>query len=433
MNEYDSDYLSQCLEDSHFLPSETLERADLIIVNTCTVREKAAQKAFSLLGRTFLLKQKKPSLIIGLTGCVAQQEGKGLLKRFPDLNFVLGTRELGRINEIIEQIDHRGIRESATRIDAPPPPFLGQTGFFKGRVKSNLSIMEGCNNYCSYCIVPYVRGREKSRSPEELRQEAAALVRDGVKDITLLGQNVNSYHWVSDGGRIISFPGLLRQINDTQGLLRLRFTTSHPKDLSNELIKSFRELDKLCPHLHLPVQSGSNTILKAMNRHYTREHFFDLVNELRSVASPMAITSDIIVGFPGETEHDFQLTIDLIEKIEFDNLFSFAYSDRKGTAAEKMKGKLPEREKKARLAILQEYQRKITLKKNKALEGEVVSVLVEGISKKGNQLTGRTSTNKVVNFIFNNNNIGRIVDVKIQNAFFNSLWGTAHRGHLEVG
>jgi tRNA-2-methylthio-N6-dimethylallyladenosine synthase len=425
MNEYDSDYLSQCLKENDFLPSETPEEADLIVVNTCTVREKAAQKAFSLLGRTFLIKQQKPSLIIGMTGCIAQQEGDRLLKRFPKLNFVLGTREIGRINEIIEQIDGRGTRDSATRIDIPPPPFLGQTGYFQGRVKSHLSIMEGCNNYCSYCIVPYVRGRENSRSPEELRKEAEALVQDGVKDITLLGQNVNSYRWVGDNKKNITFPELLRQINDIEGLLRLRFTTSHPKDLSSELIHSFKELDKLCPHIHLPVQSGSNTILKAMNRHYTREHFFELVRQLKGVTPHMAITSDIIVGFPGETDHDFELTIDLLEKIEFDNLFSFVYSDRKGTTAEKMKRKLSEREKKARLAILQEYQRKITLRKNKALEGKMVSVLVEGTSKKGNQLTGRTGSNKVVNFANDIRRIGCLVDVKIESAHFNSLRGTA--------
>lgn len=425
MNEYDSDYLSQCLKENNFFPSESPEKADLIVVNTCTVREKAAQKAFSLLGRTFRLKTRKPSLIIGMTGCIAQQEGDRLLKRFPDLNFVLGTREIGRINEVIEKIDNRGTRGSATRIDIPPPPFLGQTGFFQGRVKSHLSIMEGCNNFCSYCIVPYVRGREDSRSPEELGQEAKALIRDGVKDITLLGQNVNSYHWVGDHGKMITFPELLRQVNDIKGLLRLRFTTSHPKDLSSELIQSFKELDKLCPHIHLPVQSGSNAVLKAMNRHYTREHFFELARRLRAVAPHIAITSDIIVGFPGETNHDFELTIDLLEKIEFDNIFSFVYSDRKGTAAEKMKGKLPESEKKARLAILQEYQRKITLRKNKALEGKIVSVLVEGTSKKGNQLTGRTTTNKVINFDCDISFIGDIVNVRIKRAFFNSLWGTA--------
>ena len=428
MNEYDSDYLSQCLKENDFLPSETPEKADLIVVNTCTVREKAAQKAFSLLGRTFRLKSRKPSLIIGMTGCIAQQEGDRLLKRFPDLNFVLGTREVGRINEIINQIDNRGTRDAATRIDIPPPPFLGQTGFFQGRVKSHLSIMEGCNNFCSYCIVPYVRGRENSRSPEELCREAEALVRDGVKDITLLGQNVNSYHWVGENKKIITFPELLKQVNDIQGLLRLRFTTSHPKDLSSELIESFAELDRLCPHIHLPVQSGSNAILKAMNRHYTREHYFELARRLRAVAPHIAITTDIIVGFPGETDDDFKLTIDLLEKIEFDNIFSFVYSDRKGTAAEKMKGKLPEKEKKARLAILQEYQRKITLRKNKALEGKIVSVLVEGTSKKGNQLTGRTASNKVINFDCNINCIGNIIDVKVQRAFFNSLWGTTNIG-----
>jgi tRNA-2-methylthio-N6-dimethylallyladenosine synthase len=425
MNEYDSDYISQCLEEGGFLPSETPDEADLILINTCTVREKAAQKAFSSLGRTIRFKKKKPSLIIGMTGCIAQQEGNRLFKRFPDLDFVLGTREVSQINEIIEQIDRRRSKKSAIRIDVPPPPFLGQTGFFKGRVKSHLSIMEGCNNFCSYCIVPYVRGREVSRFPEEIRREAEALVQEGVKEITLLGQNVNSYGWIGEQGKKTNFPGLLKKINAIKGLKRLRFTTSHPKDISIELMNSFKELEKLCPHIHLPVQSGSNTILKAMNRHYTREQYFELVQGLREITPHIAITSDIIVGFPGETEKDFKFTIDLLGKIEFDNIFSFVYSDRKGTAAEKLGGKLPEKEKKARLAILQEYQRKITLRKNKALEGKIVSVLVEGRSKKGHPLTGRTGTNKVVNFIIDIKYLGCIVDVKIQRANFNSLWGTS--------
>ena len=283
--------------------------------------------------------------------------------------------------------------------------------------------MVGCNKYCSYCMVAYVRGREVSRFPKEVGREAEALVQEGVKEITLLGQNVNSYGWIGEQGKKTTFPGLLKKINDIKGLKRLRFTTSHPKDISIELMNSFKELEKLCPHIHLPVQSGSNTILKAMNRHYTREHYFELVRGLREITPHIAITSDIIVGFPGETDKDFKFTIDLLEKIEFDNLFSFAYSDRKGTAAEKLGGKLPEKEKKARLAILQEYQRRITLRKNKALEGKIVSVLVEGRSKKGHQLTGRTGTNKVVNFICDINYLGSIVDVKIQRADFNSLRG----------
>ena len=281
--------------------------------------------------------------------------------------------------------------------------------------------MEGCNNFCSFCIVPYVRGREVSRSPRDIMKEAEYLVGQGVKEITLLGQNVNSYRWEKREG--LDFPGLLHKMDRIPGLRRIRFTTSHPKDLSDDLIKCFGELEKLCPHIHLPVQSGSNEILKRMNRGYSREKYLNLVKKLRSARPEMAITSDMIVGFPGETGEDFHLTIDLIKKIGFDNTFSFKYSDRKGTRAEKMDGKVPEAEKGARLAELQKLQKQITLEKNKALEGREVEVLVEGKSKKGAQMTGRTGANKIVNFDPDNSRIGLIVNVLIKRALANSLRG----------
>jgi len=421
MNEYDSDYLGQVLVNANFLPTQNPKNADLILINTCTVRTKAEQKAFSLLGRMLALKKRNPGLIVGIAGCVAQQEGAHLLERFPELDLVLGTREIGGIEQLIERLVTDKERIVATEIDLKPPSPPQGDGYFRGRVKSYVSIMEGCNNFCSYCVVPYVRGREASRAPEEILREAELLISQGVKEISLLGQNVNSYAWGGEGG--FGFPSLLRELSQLSGLRRIRFTTSHPKDLSDDLIHSFVELDNLCPHIHLPFQAGSNKILRLMNRGYTREDYMDLVQKLRNVRPDIAISSDVMVGFPQESLEDFDLTLDLLRKIEFDSLYSFKYSDRKGTLAESMQGKISETEKSSRLSVLQQLQKGITLKKNKRLEGMEVEILVEGGSKKGGQLTGRTDTNRVVNFDGDNKKIGSLVKVIIKLAFANSLWG----------
>jgi tRNA-2-methylthio-N6-dimethylallyladenosine synthase len=421
MNEYDSDYLAQVLVNSNFLPTDNPNNADLILINTCTVRAKAEQKAFSLLGRMISLKRRNPDLIVGIAGCIAQQEGANLIHRFPELDLVLGTREIGRIEELLERLVSKREKIVATDIDLGPPSPLGNDGYFRGRVKSYISIMEGCDNFCSYCIVPYVRGREVSRPPDEILGETEHLISQGVKEVTLLGQNVNSYLWGKKD--VFSFPSLLREMSKLRGLARIRFTTSHPKDLSDDLIHCFGELENLCPHIHLPLQAGSNKILHLMNRGYTREKYLELAEKLRKTRPNMAISSDVMVGFPRESDEDFQLTLDLIREIEFDSLYSFKYSDRKGTLAEKMDGKISEAEKSSRLTALQELQKAITLKKNKRLEGREVEILVEGESKKGGQLTGRTPTNKIVNFSNNNSIIGEIVKVTIKRAFVNSLYG----------
>lgn len=422
MNEYDSDYLGQVLVNCNFLPTDNPKMADLILINTCTVRAKAEQKAFSLLGRMVSLKKRKPDLILALTGCIAQQEGADLMERFPELDLVLGTREIGRIDEILERLHADRERVVATNLDLRPPPAIVSDGYFKGRVKSYISIMEGCNNYCSYCIVPYVRGREVSRPPEEILREADHLVSQGVKEITLLGQNVNSYA-SGEGEGVVRFPLLLTLLSGLPGLARIRFTTSHPKDLSDDLIRCFGELPNLCPHIHLPFQAGSNKVLKLMNRGYTREKYMDLITKLRALRPEIAISSDVMVGFPQETREDFQMTLDLMGKIKFDSLYSFKYSDRKGTWAERMGGKIDEVEKSTRLETLQRLQKAITLERNKGLEGMEMAILVEGQSKRGGQLTGRTDTNKVVNFTSDNNIIGGLIKVKIKRAYVNSLWG----------
>ena len=421
MNEYDSDYLGQILVNSNFLPTDSPNKADLILINTCTVRAKAEQKAFSLLGRMISLKRRKPDLIVGIAGCIAQQEGAHLMDRFPGLDLVLGTREIGSVEQLLERLVSHREKIVATNIDLRPPSPMGKDGYFRGRVKSYISIMEGCDNFCSYCIVPHVRGREVSRSPEEIRREAEHLISQGVKEVTLLGQNVNSYVWEKNGA--FRFPSLLRELSRLKGLARIRFTTSHPKDLSDDLIQCFGDLDNLCPHIHLPFQAGSNRILKLMNRGYTREKYMELVRELRKIRPDMAISSDVMVGFPEESNEDFTMTLDLMRKVEFDTLYSFKYSDRKGTLAETMGGKISEAEKSSRLSALQELQRAITLKKNRRLEGSQVEVLVEGESRKGGQLTGRTPTNKIVNFINNNSKLGDLVKVTIKRASVNSLHG----------
>jgi tRNA-2-methylthio-N6-dimethylallyladenosine synthase len=361
-------------------------------------------------------------------GCIAQQEGDSLIKRFPELDLVLGTRQIARFSQILGRIMDQ--KEKVVETDLLSPAKIssisGNEGYFNGRVKGYISIMEGCNNYCSYCIVPYVRGKEISRSSQEIVKEANFLISQGIKEITLLGQNVNSY--MSEEEKDMDFPRLLRIMSKLDGLKRIRFTTSHPKDLSNELITCFKELSNLCPHIHLPFQAGSNRILRMMNRRYTREQYYELVEKLRDIRPDFAITSDVMVGFPGESEEDFNKTLDLIMKIEFDNLFSFKYSDRKGTLAEKMGGKLDEDEKAARLTVVQSIQKDITLKRNKYLVGREEEVLTEGESKKGGQLTGRTPTNKIVNFLSDIDMIGKLTKVCIKLAFINSLQGVVVKG-----
>ena len=421
MNEYDSDFLAQSLLNFGLSPVKDPQKADLILINTCTVRAKPEQKAYSLLGRMSAIKSKKPGTIIGVVGCLAQQQGPDLMKSFPQLDLVLGPRQIGGIEKILKRMCSFGEKVVATDLESITSRSLPCNGYFRGRVTGYISIMEGCNNFCSYCIVPFVRGRETSRPPDEILAEAQKLISQGVREITLLGQNVNSYLW--KGGQLWSFPALLREFNKLTGLFRLRFTTSHPKNLSNDLISCFGELSTLCPHIHLPFQAGSNSVLEAMHRGYTRDNYLELIAKLRQISPDIAITSDVMVGFPGESRDDFEQTLDLIKAIEFDTLFSFKYSDRKGTFAVKMGGKVEESEKAWRLSTLQALQKQITRNKNRALEGRKFKVLVEGHSKKGGQLAGRTGTNRIVNFTGDTNKIGSLVNVRITHGFVNSLRG----------
>jgi tRNA-2-methylthio-N6-dimethylallyladenosine synthase len=354
---------------------------------------------------------------------LAQQEGEKFLQRFPYLDFVLGTKEFGRIYEVLDDLEAFGKRRLATSLDGRIDPYASlpfSPSFSKAT--AFVSIMQGCDNFCSFCIVPYVRGREVSRPSRDILEEIGTLAAQRVKEVTLLGQNVNSYGNKTPGE--IGFTGLLEAIQEIQGIERIRFTTSHPKDLSRALIDSFGRLSKLCEHIHLPLQSGSNRVLKRMNRGYSGEEYLERVDELREACPEISVTSDVIVGFPGEEEADFQSTLDLVERVQFDDLFSFKYSDRPYTRAAEFQGKTPEDVSRRRLMELQALQRGITLKRNKLWEGKKVEVLVEGQSKaNAEEIMGRTRTNHIVNFPGKSDPHGTLVWVRIEKAFAHSLRG----------
>jgi tRNA-2-methylthio-N6-dimethylallyladenosine synthase len=423
MNVYDSERIAQVLTARDYRQVDDPARADLILVNTCSVREKPEKKVYSALGRFRRLKRKNPKLIIGVGGCVAQQEGQGLLERVPFLDFVLGTKELCRIPEILDDLEKSGVRGCAVNLDGRIDPYRGLAiSPGPGRPTSFISIMQGCDNFCSFCIVPFVRGREVSRPSKDLMEEIGVLSSQGVKEVTLLGQNVNSYGKQTPGES--SFVELLERVEKTPGIERVRFTTSHPKDLSSDLIEAFGRLTKLCEHIHLPLQSGSNRILERMNRGYTREEYEEKVLNLRQTCPEISITTDIIVGFPGEEEKDHQETMEMIRKIQFDDLFSFRYSDRPHTRASLFPDKIAEELKQRRLSELQAMQKDITQRKNQAWEGRDVEVLTEGPSKaKAEERTGRTRTNRIVNFPGDSVPVGALVRVRVRRALAHSLRG----------
>ena len=420
MNEHDSERMFRLLESFHYLETKDPKQADLILINTCSVREKPEHKVYSALGRFKKLKEEKGT-IIGVAGCVAQQEGDKLLDRVPYLDMVIGTHAIPVLPQLLKKIEASGERVCETSFDQngryleavlPEKPV--------GKVKSYVTIMQGCDHFCSFCIVPYVRGREKSRSSREIIEEVKHLAEMGVKEVCLLGQNVNGYGKGLE--EKINFSELLERINEIERLQRIRFTTSHPKDLSEELIRAFSKLSKLCEHIHLPFQSGSNKILKAMHRGYTKESYLEKIDRLKKVCPSIAITADVIVGFPGEEEKDFEETLDLMRKVRFDDLFSFKYSPRKGTRAAQFTDKVEEKVKQDRLSTLQGIQREITLQKNQALEGQVEEVLVEGQSKQSDQdVTGRTRSNKIVNFEGDLSLVGKLVPVHITKAYAHSV------------
>jgi len=444
MNVYDSERIVRALAPCGYQYTEVLEEADLVITNTCAIRAKAEQKAFSFIGRLARMKRQTPDLLVGVGGCVAQQEGDAILTRMPHVDLVFGTHAIPRLPKLLDQVKKRRTRvvdvQHQNGIEEIAPNHKGAG--IEGPISRFVTIMQGCDNYCTYCVVPYVRGSEMSRQPERIVAEIQALVGEGVREVTLLGQNVNSY------GRkegLPSFAVLLERINRIEGLSRIRFTTSHPKDLSDDLMEAFAKLDKLCPHIHLPVQSGSDRILKRMNRNYTRRHYLERITRLRRIRPDIAVTSDFIVGFPGESRRDFEQSLALVEEVGYDGLFAFMYSDRDIAPASRFKDKVPEAVQKDRLQQLLSTQEAITLEKNRALVGHVLPILVEGGSRRpglaeagdeGGQWTGRTPANKIVNFTRlpdtatgENMPIGGLVDVEIRKAFSHSLQGRLVRGN----
>jgi tRNA-2-methylthio-N6-dimethylallyladenosine synthase len=443
MNVYDSAMFEKVLKPLGYIMTEKPEDADMVIVNTCSVRKKAEDKAYSFLGRFDRIKKKNPELILAVSGCVAQQNGKGLIDRLPYVDIVFGTRMVGRLPRLVkrfeetrEKIVEVTLDERVEEFSFPDLTADDSTEHEDKPISRFTTITRGCDNFCTYCIVPYVRGREKSRTPEFIVDEITRYASEGIKEITLLGQNVNSYG-IKEG--LCSFPELLYKVNEIKGIERIRFATSHPKDLSQGLIEAYKRLNKLCNHIHLPVQSGSDRILKKMNRKYTSESYIEKITELKKVRPDIAVTSDFIVGFPGETREDFDQTLELVRKIGFDGLFAFTYSDRPDAPAVKFPDKVPSQEKKDRLDKLLKLEKELSLQNNLKRVGKMEEVLVEGLSKKkdsqGNiNFTGRSSGNKVVNFLSDESGVrldeirGKLVKVTIEKGLPHSLWGRMQKG-----
>jgi tRNA-2-methylthio-N6-dimethylallyladenosine synthase len=427
MNEYDSDKMADVLNASDGLvKTETPEDADVILLNTCSVREKAQEKVFSDLGRLRELKQAKPDLVIGVGGCVASQEGAAIIKRAPYVDVVFGPQTLHRLPELIQQRRSTGKSQvdiSFPEIEKfdhlPPAKVEGPTAF--------VSIMEGCSKYCSYCVVPYTRGEEVSRRFDDVLAEVAGLAAQGVKEITLLGQNVNAYRGEMADGEIADFALLIEYVAEIPGIERIRFVTSHPKEFTQRLIDTYAKVPKLVDHLYLPAQHGSDRILMAMKRGYTVLEYKSVIRRLRAVRPNISVSSDFIVGFPGETEADFDALMKLINDIGYDTSFSFVFSPRPGTPAANLADDTPYEVKLKRLQHLQATIEANARKISESMTGTVQRILVEGPSKKGgDDLQGRTENNRVVNFAGGPNGarlIGQMIDVNITQAFPYSLRG----------
>lgn len=425
MNEYDSEKMADVLhEDQGLELTENPEEADVILFNTCSVREKAQEKVFSDLGRVQHLKQNNPNLIIGVGGCVASQEGEAIVKRAPYVDVVFGPQTLHRLPALIAQRRQSGHSQvdisfpAIEKFDALPPARVEGSSAF-------VSIMEGCSKYCSFCVVPYTRGEELSRPFDDVLVEVADLADQGVKEVTLLGQNVNAYRGpMADSDEIADFAMLLEYVHEIPGIERIRYTTSHPKEMTTRLIEAHGALPKLVPFLHLPVQAGSDRVLAAMKRGYTSLEYKSIIRRLRAVRPDMTLSSDFIVGFPGETEADFEKTLDLIRSVGFDQSFSFVYSRRPGTPAADLEDNTSKEQKLARLHRLQALINEQAAAISASMVGSVQRVLAEGFSRRDDsELMGRTENNRIVNFAAPARLIGQMVDVRILQTNTNTLKG----------
>jgi len=414
MNEYDTEVLSGHLENLGYVPAGRIEEAEVLVINTCAVRQKAEEKVFSYLGKLHSLKQQNPNMLMVLWGCMVQQESvaRKVRQRYSFIDLICGPHALGRFPELLEKArcSTRPVIELSELGGRENLPVKRKQG-----IHAWVPISHGCDNYCSYCIVPYVRGAEKSRRPENIMQEIRELVREGYREVTLLGQNVNSYG--KDLEKDMNFARLLELADGVEGLLRIRFMTSHPRDFSEEVIRVIRRGEKICEHFHLPLQAGSNNVLQRMNRGYTREDYLQLIAKIRELIPGASITTDIIAGFPGEAEADFAQTMDMVRRIRFDAAFTFVYSPRKGTRAACMEDQLAPEVKKERIVALNNLQNRISLEKNEKLVGSTREVLVEGRSKTDPEMyTGRTRTNKIVHFCSNEELTGKLVKITITKA-----------------
>lgn len=415
MNEYDSQKMADILENKYALTAtDSANKADVILINTCSIREKAQEKVFDMLGRFKQYKTQKPNVIIGVTGCVASQEGDAIIKRAPFVDLVIGPQTIHRLPDLIDSRRQSGQPvvdisfPEIEKFDCLPEPKT------KG-VKAYLSIMEGCSKYCSYCVVPYTRGEEISRPFDDVLAEAMQLANQGVREITLLGQNVNAYQGPMHDGGIADLALVIQYISAIDSICRIRFTTSHPMEFSQSLIEAYAEVPKLANHLHLPVQSGSDRILARMKRNHTVLEFKNKVKRLRAVRPDIPISTDFIVGFPGETDQDFEQTMALVHDIGFDQSFSFIYSPRPGTPASNLQDLVPMETKKKRLNILQDRLTQNAIAISESMVGQTHWVLVDGVAKKNDQeLSGRTENNRAVIFKGDKRLIGQLVEVKIQ-------------------
>ena len=424
MNEYDSAKMRDVLQASHgYELTSDPSHADVLLLNTCSIREKAQEKVFSALGRWRPLKEKRHDVVIGVGGCVASQEGEDLQKRAPFVDMVFGPQTLHRLPQLLDQArsGHGPVMDISfpeiEKFDALPEPRA------EG-VKAFVSVMEGCSKYCTFCVVPYTRGEEVSRPLEDVVAEVNALARQGVREVNLLGQNVNAYRGETNDGDIADFSLLLYHVAAIEGISRIRYTTSHPVEFSDSLIEAYAEIPQLVDHLHLPVQSGSNRILSLMKRGHTREEYIEKIHRLRQIRPNISLSSDFIIGFPGETDTDFEHTMSLIETLGFDHSFSFIYSARPGTPAAEMPDDVGIEHKRERLSILQNRIAAMAAGISRTMVNTVQRVLVEGVSKKDYaQMSGRTENNRVVNFTGHPKLVGQFVDVLITEALPNSLRG----------
>ncbi|MDA8213009.1 MAG: tRNA (N6-isopentenyl adenosine(37)-C2)-methylthiotransferase MiaB [Clostridia bacterium] len=416
MNERDTEILAGMLEELGYQPTENERDADIIILNTCCVRETAENKVWGRIGELTHTKSRNPEVILGICGCMTQQVevAEKIRQKAPHMDLIFGTHNIHQLPDLIQRVktSKKAVLEVWEREGeiVENLPTRREDG-----LKAFITIMYGCNNFCTYCIVPYVRGRERSRLIPDIKAEITQLAREGYKEITLLGQNVNSYG--KDLEPRVEFADLLWELNKIGDIYRLRFTSSHPKDLSDRLIEAMAGAEKVCEHIHLPVQAGSNRVLKAMNRNYTREHYLELIHKLREAVPQIAITTDLIVGFPGETDQDFRDTMDLLERVRYDAAYTFVYNKRSGTPAADLADQVPDEVKKARIQELITLQNSISLAKNREEIGQRVEVLVEGPSKTNeSKLTGRTRSNKVVVFTGNPDLKGKLATVSIDDA-----------------